>query len=80
MGFKRIYNQIRLVQFMIRTKEMYKFGVGFWIGAGIYSLVNMVLNLRNVAQLKILNYNYIITGVAIIGLILNLVLLKRKKK
>jgi hypothetical protein len=62
---------------MIRTKEMYRFGVGIWIGAGVYSAINMFMNLKGVAQSNILNYNYIITGVAVIGLILNIILLKK---
>jgi hypothetical protein len=61
-------------------KDMNKFGIGFWIGAGIYSLINLIMNFNNVNQSKILNYNYIITGVAVIGLVLNIVLLKRAKK
>ena len=60
-------------------KNMYKYGIYFWAGAGIYSIINMIMNLRNVAQYHILNYNYIITGVAVIGLILNWVLLKKMK-
>ena len=50
---------------------MYRFGIGIWIGAGVYSAINMLMNLKGVAQSNILNYNYIITGVAVIGLILN---------
>jgi hypothetical protein len=73
---------------MKRTKEMFKFGIGFWTGAGIYSLINMIMNLKNIPQNNILNYNYIITGVAIFGIIFNLIfikifninLLKRAKK
>jgi len=65
---------------MIRTKNMYKFGMGFWIGAGVYSLINLIMNYHFVDQEKILNYNYIITGVAIFGLILNIILLKRGKR
>jgi hypothetical protein len=61
-------------------KGMNKFGIGFWIGAGVYSLINMIMNLNSVAQGKILNYNYIITGAAVIGLILNIILLKRARK
>ena len=57
---------------------MYKYGIGFWIGAGVYSAINMLMNLKNISQSHILNYNYIITGVAVIGLILNIILLKRK--
>ena len=65
---------------MIRTKSMYKFGIGLWIGAGVYSLINLIMNYHLVAQDKILHYNYIITGVAVIGLILNIILIKRKRK
>ena len=55
-------------------------GIGFWSGAGVYSAVNMLMNLKNIAQSHILNYNYIITGVAVIGLILNIILIKIKQK
>jgi hypothetical protein len=65
---------------MERTAGMYKFGIGFWIGAGVYSIINMIMNLSNISQSHILNYNYIITGAAVLGLILNIILLKRKKK
>ena len=61
-------------------KGMNKFGIGFWIGAGVYSIVNLIMNSYQIIQEKILNYNYIITGVAIVGLILNIILLKRAKK
>jgi hypothetical protein len=64
---------------MIRTKEMYRFGIGLWVGAGVYSIINMIMNLNSVAQDKVLTYNYIITAVAVIGLILNIILLKRTK-
>ena len=64
---------------MIRTKNMYKFGIGLWIGAGVYSLINLIMNYKHVVQDKILHYNYIITGVAICGLILNIILLKTGK-
>ena len=64
----------------LKMKGMNKFGIGFWIGAGVYSLINMIMNLKNIAQYHILNYNYIITGVAVFGLILNMILLKRAKK
>ena len=65
---------------MRRTREWYKFGIGFWAGAGVYSLINMIMNLKQISKSHILNYNYIITGVAVIGLILNIILLKRAKK
>jgi len=55
-----------------------KFGIGFWIGGGVYSLINMIMNLKNAPKSNILFYNYLITGVAVVGLILNIILLKRK--
>jgi len=55
-------------------------GIAFWTGAGVYSIVNMFMNLKNIAQDKVLNYNYIITGVAVLGLILNIILLKKANK
>jgi hypothetical protein len=61
-------------------KDMNKFGIGFWIGGGVYSLINMFMNLGQISQQHILNYNYIITGAAVVGLILNIILLKRAKK
>ena len=61
-------------------KERYKFGIGFWSGAGIYSLINMIMNLNQINQPKILNYNYIITGAAVVGLILCLYLLKKSNQ
>jgi hypothetical protein len=64
---------------MERTKRMYMLGIGIWIGAGVYSAINMIMNLKGVSQSHILNYNYIITGVAVIGLILNIILMKRAK-
>ncbi|MFH0955124.1 MAG: hypothetical protein V1777_03390 [Candidatus Micrarchaeota archaeon] len=60
--------------------ELNKYGIGFWIGGGIYSIINMIMNYRSAAQGNILFYNYLITGVAILGLILNIILLKRAKK
>lgn len=60
-------------------KGMYKYGIYFWSGAGVYSLINLLMNYNQVIQSKILNYNYIITAVAVIGLILNLILLKKSK-
>jgi len=61
-------------------KELYKYGIGFWIGAGVYSLINMILNLTHSIQNDVFIYSYLITGVAVFGLILNTILLKRAKK
>jgi len=38
------------------------------------------MNLKNAPQNNIIFYNYLITVVAIIGLILNIILLKKRKK
>jgi hypothetical protein len=65
---------------MKMARELYKYGIGFWIGGGIYSVINMIMNLKNAAQSDILLYNYIITGVAVLGLILNITVMKRKGK
>ena len=62
------------------TTNKYAFGISFWIGGGIYSLINMIMNLRNTPQSSILSYNYLILGVAVIGLILNIILLIKGKK
>ena len=59
---------------------MWKFGIGFWTGAGVYSFVNIIMNLNRAPQNGILSYNYIITSVAIFGLILNLIMLKTRSK
>ena len=59
--------------------ELNKYGIGFWAGGGIYSLVNLILNYKQVDQSEVLLYNYLILGVAIIGLILNIVLLKKRE-
>ena len=60
--------------------DLNKYGIGFWIGGGVYIIINMIMNYKNAAQGNILFYNYLITGVAVIGLILNIVLLRRAKK
>jgi hypothetical protein len=65
---------------MICLGDLNKYGIGFWIGGGIYSVINMIMNYTGAAQHKILLYNYVITGVAVIGLVLNILLLKRAKK
>ena len=60
-------------------KERYKYGIGFWAGGGIYSVINMILNLDHAGQEQILTYNYIITGAAVFGLILNLFVMNKNK-
>lgn len=60
--------------------DRYKYGIGFWSGSGIYSLINMIMNLNHRSQSKILVYDSIITGVAVIGLILCIYFLKKRKE
>ena len=64
---------------MRMSKQSLKYGMGFWIGAGVYSLINMFMNLKHADQKEILIYNFLITGVSICGLILNIILLKKSK-
>jgi hypothetical protein len=61
-------------------KDRYKYGIGFWSGSCIYSLINMIMNLNHRSQSKILVYDYIITGVAVFGLILCIYLLNKRKE
>jgi hypothetical protein len=61
-------------------KERFKYGIGFWLGASVYSLINMILNLKHITQNDVLTYNYLITGVAVFGLILNILLLKKSNR
>jgi hypothetical protein len=60
-------------------KDRNKYGIGFWSGAGIFSLINMIMNLNQESQSKISVYDCIMTGVAVFGLILNIYLLKKIK-
>ena len=54
--------------------DIHKYGIGFWLGGGVYSIINMIMNYKHALQNNILFYNYEITAVAIIGLILNIIL------
>jgi hypothetical protein len=57
-----------------------KTGIGFWVGSGVFSLINMFMNYKHGVQSEILFYNYLMFGVAISGFILNLTLLKINKR
>jgi hypothetical protein len=56
-----------MVKFHIDKKA----AILFWVGAGVYSVINLVMNANGIPQTKVLNYNYIITGAAIVGIIIN---------
>ncbi len=75
------YNTItnRYINMNESIKKYAKYGIGFWSGAGIYSVINIIMNLNQVSQDKILDYNYIITGAAVFGLILNLYVMNKGK-
>jgi len=66
--------------FLKTNKDRFKYGIGFWAGGGVYSLINLLMNANGVGQSKILFYDYLITGVAVLGLIFNLILWKKSKK
>ena len=60
------------------VKKIYNYiGIGFWLGTGVLSLINMILNLKNA---NTLSYNYLMIGFSVFGLILNVILIKRKSK
>ena len=61
-------------------KDRYKYGIGFWAGAGIYSLINMIMNFNHRSQNKIGVYDCIITVVAVFGLSLCIYFLNKKEK
>jgi hypothetical protein len=65
---------------IITKKGNFKYGIVFWTGAGVYSLINVIMNLKKINQNEILLYNYLIAGVAILSLILNIFLMKKSKK
>ncbi len=60
--------------------DKFTVGISFWIGGGVYSVINMIMNLKDTPQSNILSYNYLITGVALVGMILSLILLTKGKK
>jgi hypothetical protein len=75
MGKKKKIGDTGNIKDKYKYETGYKYGIGFWIGGGVYSLINMIMNIKNALQSDILFYNYLISGVAVIGLILNVFLL-----
>jgi hypothetical protein len=63
-----------------RFKKYRKYGIGFWSGAGIYSLINGIMNLNQDNHEHILLYDCIISGAAVIGLILNIFLFRETER
>jgi len=64
----------------MRDRNNYKYGIGFWSGAGIYSFINMIMNLNHRSQSKIGVYDCVITSVAVVGVILCIYLLNKRKE
>jgi len=60
-------------------KKKFEMGIWFWFGAGAYSLVNLIQNLRKIDQTKLATYNAIILSAAIIAIITFSILRKSKK-
>jgi hypothetical protein len=52
-------------------------GIGFWIGGGIISIINII---KNLTHSNALNYDYIIIGIAVIYVSLSLILLNYSNK
>jgi hypothetical protein len=65
---------------LLKKMKYSKTGIGFWVGSGVFSLINMFMNYKHGVQSEILFYNYLMFGVAISGFILNLTLLKINKR
>lgn len=60
----------------MRKPDKYLTGIGFWIGGGVFSIINIIKILTYVNPL---HYDYIMTGVAVIFILLCLILLRKKK-
>lgn len=58
----------------------FKYGIFFWMGGGVYSGINMIMNFINAPRSKILFYNYLITTVAAACVILNIFLMIKAGK
>jgi drug/metabolite transporter (DMT)-like permease len=66
---------------MEKTKQYYNLSaIGFLLGLAVISLINMILNLEHAIQGSILTYNYILVGVSVFGLILNIMIVVRSSK
>ena len=61
----------------MRKSEKYLAGIGFWIGSGVFSIINIF---KILTHANILNYDYIMTGIALIFILLSLILQKKTNK
>ena len=54
----------------------FKFGIGFWTGALVYSIINILISMRN--SNYFVEYNLMISLVALAGIILNIIMYRLK--
>ena len=57
-------------------KEKYRYGIGFWIGMGLMSIINVWKITQNQ---NALSYSWIMFGISIIFIIIGAILIKIKK-
>jgi hypothetical protein len=66
---------------MKKTKQYYNLSaIGFLLGLAVISLINIILNLEHAIQNSILTYNYLLVGVSVFGLIMNIMIFVRSSK
>jgi hypothetical protein len=66
---------------MEKTKQYYNLSaIGFLLGLAVISVINTILNLEHAIQSSILTYNYLLVGVSVFGLILNIIIVVRSSK
>ncbi len=54
----------------------FKFGIGFWTGALVYSIINILISMRK--SNYFVEYNLMISLVALAGIILNIIMYRLK--
>jgi len=66
---------------MKKTKQYYNLSaIGFLLGLAVICVINTILNLEHAIQSSILTYNYLLVGVSVFGLILNIIIVVRSSK
>jgi hypothetical protein len=58
-------------------KEKFKYGISFWIGVGLMSLINVWKIIQNQ---NALSYSWIMFGISLIAIIICAILIKREKE
>ena len=57
-------------------KEKFKYGISFWIGVGLMSIINVWKIIQNNNALL---YSWIMFGISVIAIIICAILIKRKE-